>query len=93
MRFDVELLGDCDVIISELCQRLGGDWNTLLDGRPEIPCLEKRPVTVEEQGAFAVENPKVKSDELARYGMILCMKTTDLWNGPELPSHCPAHFR
>ncbi|XP_068710543.1 NAD-dependent protein deacetylase sirtuin-1-like [Montipora foliosa] len=68
MRFDVELLGDCDVIISELCQRLGGDWNTLLDGRPEIPCLEKRPVTVEEQGAFAVENPKVKSDELARYG-------------------------
>lgn len=31
MTFDVELLGDCDVIISELCQRLGGSWNRLLD--------------------------------------------------------------
>jgi len=26
MTFDVELLGDCDVIISELCKRLGPDW-------------------------------------------------------------------
>ena len=26
MTFDVELLGDCDVIISELCRRLGSDW-------------------------------------------------------------------
>ena len=24
--FDVELLGDCDVIIAELCRRLGSDW-------------------------------------------------------------------
>lgn len=31
MTFDVELLGDCDVVISELCQRLGGSWNSLLD--------------------------------------------------------------
>ena len=26
MTFDVELLGDCDVIIAELCRRLGSDW-------------------------------------------------------------------
>ena len=26
LTFDVELLGDCDVIIGELCKRLGCDW-------------------------------------------------------------------
>ena len=26
LTFDVELLGDCDVIIGELCRRLGSDW-------------------------------------------------------------------
>ena len=31
MTFDVELLGDCDVIISELCQRLSGSWDILLE--------------------------------------------------------------
>lgn len=27
--FDVELLGDCDVIVNELFHRLGGEWKTL----------------------------------------------------------------
>ncbi|KAK6170871.1 hypothetical protein SNE40_019164 [Patella caerulea] len=27
--FDVELLGDCDVIVNELCHRLGEGWDTL----------------------------------------------------------------
>ncbi|XP_033887046.1 NAD-dependent protein deacetylase sirtuin-1-like isoform X1 [Acipenser ruthenus] len=29
LNFDVELLGDCDVIINELCHRLGGDYEQL----------------------------------------------------------------
>ncbi|KAL4640925.1 NAD-dependent protein deacetylase sirtuin-1-like [Arapaima gigas] len=29
LNFDVELLGDCDVIINELCHRLGGDYKQL----------------------------------------------------------------
>ena len=29
MTFDVELLGDCDVIINELCLRLGDDWSAI----------------------------------------------------------------
>lgn len=29
LNFDVELLGDCDVIINELCHRLGGDFEQL----------------------------------------------------------------
>lgn len=29
MNFDVELLGDCEVVIGELCRRLGGDWAKL----------------------------------------------------------------
>lgn len=29
MTFDVELLGDCDVIVQELCHRLGDGWNEI----------------------------------------------------------------
>ncbi|KAK3090116.1 hypothetical protein FSP39_009311 [Pinctada imbricata] len=29
LTFDIELLGDCDVIVAELCQRLGEDWQNL----------------------------------------------------------------
>lgn len=29
MTFDVELLGDCDVIVQELCHRLGQNWNEI----------------------------------------------------------------
>ena len=42
MTFDVELLGDCDAIITEMCQRLGGTWNNLLEG-VEIPDVKRRP--------------------------------------------------
>lgn len=29
--FDIELLGDCDIIISEICKRLGSGWESLTD--------------------------------------------------------------
>lgn len=29
MTFDVELMGDCDIIIQELCHRLGDEWNEI----------------------------------------------------------------
>lgn len=67
MRFDVELLGDCDVIVSELCQRLGGDWLNLLNGCPEIPCVERRPLSAEEQNSGAVDNPAGKSNDCSNY--------------------------
>ena len=63
MTFDVELLGDCDVIISELCQRLGGDWNSLLDGS-EIPGLERQPLSTEERMTIGEECQEVKSEDL-----------------------------
>ncbi|XP_046360515.2 NAD-dependent protein deacetylase sirtuin-1-like isoform X1 [Haliotis rufescens] len=36
MNFDVELLGDCDCIISELCKRLGPGWSNLADKTPPL---------------------------------------------------------
>ncbi|XP_014284161.1 NAD-dependent protein deacetylase sirtuin-1 isoform X1 [Halyomorpha halys] len=38
MNFDVELLGDSDVIIDHLCRELGGDWSQV--------CWRDKPVTV-----------------------------------------------
>lgn len=40
MTFDVELLGDCDVIVKELCKKLGGKWTSILDGT-EVPPVER----------------------------------------------------
>ena len=48
MTFDVELLGDCDVIVAELCQRLGGSWRDLLE-EFDVPCgVEKKSLFAEE---------------------------------------------
>ncbi|CAH1407969.1 unnamed protein product [Nezara viridula] len=38
MNFDVELLGDSDVIIDHLCRELGGDWSQV--------CWREKPLTV-----------------------------------------------
>lgn len=38
MNFDVELLGDSDVIIDHLCRQLGGEWNEV--------CWREKPLTV-----------------------------------------------
>lgn len=50
--FDIELLGDCDHIIQELCLRLGGDWTKLcepvtkplkqLDGQAEMHKIREK---------------------------------------------------
>lgn len=37
MTFDVELLGDCDVILAELCKRLGDGWTDILQGAEPCP--------------------------------------------------------
>lgn len=34
LNFDVELLGDCDVIVNELCHRLGEGWNNMCVKEP-----------------------------------------------------------
>ncbi|XP_069960205.1 NAD-dependent protein deacetylase sirtuin-1 isoform X1 [Cherax quadricarinatus] len=46
LTFDVELLGDCDVIINELCHRLGNGWKDLCteESMTEISELPPRPL-------------------------------------------------
>ena len=39
MTFDVELLGDCDAIIAELCERLGKPWIQILRDF-EVPSVD-----------------------------------------------------
>ena len=65
MTFDVELLGDCDVIITELCQRLGGAWNNLLEG-VEIPDVETRPLSRNEENTKGVMYQGVNVEEKQR---------------------------
>lgn len=43
--FDVELLGDCDVIINEICNRLGAGWDHLCYNTSGLTEIKQLPVT------------------------------------------------
>ncbi|CAM4705681.1 unnamed protein product [Lepidochelys kempii] len=43
LHFDVELLGDCDVIINELCQRLGGEYTKLCYNSVKLSEITEKP--------------------------------------------------
>ena len=40
MNFDIELLGNCDAIICELCKKLGPEWQQVIQNY-EMPQLDK----------------------------------------------------
>uniref|UniRef100_A0A8C1TXY8 protein acetyllysine N-acetyltransferase n=1 Tax=Cyprinus carpio TaxID=7962 RepID=A0A8C1TXY8_CYPCA len=43
LNFDVELLGDCDVIVNELCHRLGGDFEQLCYNSSRLREITEKP--------------------------------------------------
>ncbi|XP_044155608.1 NAD-dependent protein deacetylase sirtuin-1 [Bufo gargarizans] len=43
LHFDIELLGDCDVIINELCQRLGGKYTALCSSSIKLSEITEKP--------------------------------------------------
>ncbi|XP_062376068.1 NAD-dependent protein deacetylase sirtuin-1 isoform X2 [Sardina pilchardus] len=43
LNFDVELLGDCDVIVNELCHRLGGDFAKLCHTPSRLTEITEKP--------------------------------------------------
>ncbi len=43
LNFDVELLGDCDVIVNELCHRLGGDFEQLCFNSSRLGEITEKP--------------------------------------------------
>ncbi|XP_052429308.1 NAD-dependent protein deacetylase sirtuin-1 isoform X1 [Carassius gibelio] len=45
LNFDVELLGDCDVIMNELCHRLGGDFEQLCYDSSRLSQITEKPST------------------------------------------------
>ncbi|CAL8358053.1 unnamed protein product [Boreogadus saida] len=54
LNFDVELLGDCDVIVNELCHRLGGDFEPLCDQTSRLGEITEKPPRLPDDAA-AVE--------------------------------------
>ncbi|XP_044229271.1 NAD-dependent protein deacetylase sirtuin-1 [Thunnus albacares] len=49
LNFDVELLGDCDVIVNELCHRLGGDFEQLCYNTTRLTEITEKPPRLPEQ--------------------------------------------
>uniref|UniRef100_A0A3Q2YLT7 Sirtuin 1 n=1 Tax=Hippocampus comes TaxID=109280 RepID=A0A3Q2YLT7_HIPCM len=49
LTFDVELLGDCDVIVNELCHRLGGDFEQLCYNTVRLTEITEKPPRLPEQ--------------------------------------------
>ncbi|XP_049592473.1 NAD-dependent protein deacetylase sirtuin-1 [Syngnathus scovelli] len=49
LNFDVELLGDCDVIVNELCHRLAGDFEQLCYNTVRLTEITEKPPRLAEQ--------------------------------------------
>ncbi|KAM3605944.1 uncharacterized protein V6R79_007832 [Siganus canaliculatus] len=49
LNFDVELLGDCDVIVNELCHRLGGDFEQLCYNTVRLTEITEKPPRLPDQ--------------------------------------------
>lgn len=49
LNFDVELHGDCDVIVNELCHRLGGDFEQLCYNTVRLAEITEKPPRLPEQ--------------------------------------------
>lgn len=49
LNFDVELLGDCDVIVNELCHRLAGDFEQLCYNTERLTETTEKPPRLPEQ--------------------------------------------
>ncbi|XP_035256781.1 NAD-dependent protein deacetylase sirtuin-1 [Anguilla anguilla] len=72
LNFDVELLGDCDVIINELCHRLGGDYKQLcfnplrLSEITEKPPRPQRDLTADPACDATPNSPQLGERETGR---------------------------
>nr|XP_056705961.1 NAD-dependent protein deacetylase sirtuin-1 [Euleptes europaea] len=49
LHFDVELLGDCDVIINELCHRMGGEYTKLCNSLVKLSEITEKPPRVHKE--------------------------------------------
>lgn len=49
LKFDVELLGDCDVIVNELCHQLGGEHEQLCSSAVRLGEITEKPPRLPEQ--------------------------------------------
>lgn len=49
LNFDVELLGDCDVIVNELCHQLGGEYEQLCSNIIRLNEITEKPPRLPEQ--------------------------------------------
>ncbi|XP_036121107.1 NAD-dependent protein deacetylase sirtuin-1 isoform X2 [Molossus molossus] len=57
LHFDVELLGDCDVIINELCHRLGGEYAKLCCNPVKLSEITEKPPRTHKESAHLSELP------------------------------------
>ncbi|XP_057590426.1 NAD-dependent protein deacetylase sirtuin-1 isoform X2 [Hippopotamus amphibius kiboko] len=57
LHFDVELLGDCDVIINELCHRLGGEYAKLCCNPVKLLEITEKPPRTQKELAHLSELP------------------------------------
>ncbi|KAJ3610814.1 hypothetical protein NHX12_022905 [Muraenolepis orangiensis] len=62
LNFDVELLGDCDVIVNELCHRLGGDFEQLCDHTLRLNEITEKPPRLPDAADAAAETTTTTSD-------------------------------
>ncbi|CAG6017805.1 unnamed protein product [Menidia menidia] len=87
LNFDVELLGDCDGIINELCYRLGGDFEQLCyNSRRLAEITEKPPRLLEQPPSEALSaSSNVAPEPLKQHRTDSVKRPSEAAGGPNAP--------
>ncbi|XP_048862846.1 NAD-dependent protein deacetylase sirtuin-1 [Brienomyrus brachyistius] len=84
LSFDVELLGDCDVIINELCHRLGGDYKQLCYNPQRLSEITEKPPRPPDS---PVREPEEEAGSLQASDGVAQESYMDVVSGVQTPAH------
>lgn len=86
LNFDVELLGDCDVIINELCHRLGGDFDQLCFNTNRLIEITEKPPRLSPNEAYSEPNETSPEEKHSTDSVSKPLEETHSANVPTEPA-------
>lgn len=89
LNFDVELLGDCDVIVNELCHRLGGHFDQLCYNTLRLTEITEKPLRLPEQlpNEVLLSSSDAAKEEQKQHSTDSVTKSSEESNSPNVSKY------
>lgn len=91
LNFDVELLGDCDVIINELCHRLAGDFDQLCFNTNRLTEITEKPPRLSEGPANEAHSEPSETAQEEKHSRETISKPLDETRSANVPTETAGH--